>query len=152
MRADHDHGLRLAHDVVRVVNELRMHPGVEGDERITVRIDADAEVAAAVETHRRTIADGVLAVRIELGPTGDGVPVPLNSSLATITGQRCDRAAARAWASCGRRSSASAPLPEAASTNSTTSAKPAVSAKRATAACCASMPRPERRCRSVETR
>jgi hypothetical protein len=29
---------------------------------------------------------------------------------------------------------------------------PAVSAKLTTAACCASMPRPERRCRSVETR
>ena len=84
MRVHHDHGLRLAHDVVRVVNELRVHHGVDGDERITVRIDADAEVAAAVETHRRTIADGVLASRIELGPTEDGVPVPLNDAPARL--------------------------------------------------------------------
>lgn len=88
MRLHHDHGLRLAHDVVRVVNELRVHHGVEDDVRITVRIDADAEVAAAVETHRRTIADGVLAARIELGPTEDGVPVPLNDVPARLALRR----------------------------------------------------------------
>ena len=84
MRADHDHGLRLARDVIRVVNELRVHHAVEDGDRITVRIDADAAVAAAIETHRQAIADGVLASRIELGPTEDGVPVPLNDAPARL--------------------------------------------------------------------
>jgi hypothetical protein len=62
-----------------------------------------------------------------------------------------DRALARAAASCGRRSRASAPLPVSASTYSATTVSPSASANRATVARWASMPRPERRCRSVET-
>jgi isoleucyl-tRNA synthetase len=88
MHADHDHGMRLARDVIRAVNELRVHRGVDDDDHITVRIDADAQVAAAVETYRRTIADRVLATRIELGPTEDGVPVPLNDAPARLALRR----------------------------------------------------------------
>lgn len=88
MRADNDRGLRLAHDVIRVVNELRVHRAVAEGDHVIVRIDADAEVAAAVEAHRRTIADGVLATRIELGPTEDGVPVPLNDVPARLALRR----------------------------------------------------------------
>jgi hypothetical protein len=47
-------------------------------------------------------------------------------------------------ASCGRRSSASAPLPLSTSTNSPASSKPSASANRAMASRCASSPRPER--------
>lgn len=85
MRADHGRGKRLARDVIRVVNELRLHQAVSDGAHVIVRIDAHAEVAAAVETHRRMIADSVLATRIELGPTENGVPVPLNDAPARLT-------------------------------------------------------------------
>lgn len=88
MHADRDQGMRLARDVIRAVNELRVHRGVDDGDPITVRIDADAEVGAAVETHRRTIADHVLATRIELGLTEDGVPVPLNDAPARLALRR----------------------------------------------------------------
>jgi isoleucyl-tRNA synthetase len=91
MRADHGQGVRLARDVIRVVNELRMHQAVDDRDHVIVRIDASAEVAAAVEAHRRTIADSVLATRIELGPTGDGVPVPLNDAPARLALRRTPR-------------------------------------------------------------
>lgn len=88
MRADGDREVRLARDVIRAVNELREHEAMNDDQRIMVRIDADAEVAAAVETHRRTIADDVLATRIELGPTDHGVPVPLGDARARMALRR----------------------------------------------------------------
>ena len=91
VRADHDHVMALARAVIRAVNELRVHQAVDDGDHITVRIDADAEVAGAVETHRRTIADSVLATRIELGPTEDGVPVPLNDAPAWLVLRRAPR-------------------------------------------------------------
>jgi len=55
------------------------------------------------------------------------------SSLATMTGHFLARPAASAAASCGRRSRASAPFPDSASTNSAVSSNRSASAKRVTA-------------------
>jgi hypothetical protein len=74
------------------------------------------------------------------------------SSLATATEQRSARALANAAANCGRRSSASLPLPVSTSTNSATGSNPSSPANRASASRCASMPRPERPCWLVLTR
>ncbi len=68
---------RLARDVVRAVNDLRSRQALARDRQVMVRIDADPELAEAVETHRHTIAADVLATRIEIGPTEHGVTVPL---------------------------------------------------------------------------
>lgn len=65
------------------------------------------------------------------------------SSFATTTGHLLCRAEARAAASRGRRSGASAPLPVSTSVNSEMSAIPSVSAIRATAERCASRPEPD---------
>jgi hypothetical protein len=73
------------------------------------------------------------------------------SSLATTTLHFLLFAAARAAASCGRLSSASAPLPLSNSTNSPQMAKDSAAANRSIAARCASIPRPERCCCRVET-
>jgi hypothetical protein len=60
--------------------------------------------------------------------------------------QRAARALARAAESCGRRSSASLPLPVSTSTNSPMMSIPSVSANRARLSRCASMPRPDCPC------
>ena len=67
------------------------------------------------------------------------VAVPIDRA---VGGDHSRRATASAFASCGRRSSASAPLPLSTSVNSLMSAMVSCSAKRATAARWASMPRP----------
>lgn len=69
---------QLAQHVIGAVRQLRDRQAVADDRRVTVRIDADPEVAAAVERHRQAIAADVLAVRIELGPTMHGVPMPVD--------------------------------------------------------------------------
>jgi hypothetical protein len=74
------------------------------------------------------------------------------SSFATMTGHLPVLPAESAAASCGRRSRASAPLPVSTSVNSAMSAEPSASAKRETAALCASIPRPDRPCLAVDTR
>ncbi|MBW3605061.1 MAG: class I tRNA ligase family protein [Actinobacteria bacterium] len=68
----------LAQHVIGAVRELRDRQAVAHDRRVMVRIDADPEIAAAVEQHRQAIAAGVLAVCIELGPTAHGVPMPVD--------------------------------------------------------------------------
>lgn len=69
---------QLAQHVIGAVRQLRDRQAVAHGQRVMVRIDADPEVAAAVERHRQDIAAGVLAVRIELGPTMHGVPMPVD--------------------------------------------------------------------------
>src|ERR1700704_3941352 len=61
-------------------------------------------------------------------------------------------AAAKAAASCGRRSRASAPFPVSNSEYSSIMVSDSAAAKRSIAALCASIPRPERCCCCVETR
>lgn len=75
----------LARDVVRAVNRLRHDQALGSDQRITVRIDAEPEVSAAVEAHRQAIADDVCATRIELGPTEHGVAVPVGDRPTRVT-------------------------------------------------------------------
>src|SRR4030081_3010056 len=61
-------------------------------------------------------------------------------------------AAANAAASCGRRSSASAPFPASNSAYFSMMVSDSAAAKRSIAALCASIPKPERCCCCVETR
>ena len=74
------------------------------------------------------------------------------SSLATATEALAFFAAFSAALSCGRRSSASAPLPVSTSVNWATISKPSALANAATALRCAFRPKPERPCFWVETR
>ena len=62
----------LAREVVRAVNDLRKRHALSPDQRITLRIDTEPEVASAIQTHLSTIAGDVLATRIELGPIEHG--------------------------------------------------------------------------------
>ncbi len=75
---------QLARDVISAVNGLRRDQDLDVDQRITVRIDAEPEISAAVEAHRQAIADDVRATRIELGPTEHGVAVPVGDRPARV--------------------------------------------------------------------
>jgi isoleucyl-tRNA synthetase len=75
---------RLAREVVTAVHRLRRDQALAADQRITVRIDAEPEVSAAVEVHRQEIADDVRATHIELGPTEHGVAVPVGDHPARV--------------------------------------------------------------------
>ena len=82
-------------------------------------------------------------------PSRDG---PKINTLYRIGSGRWRRASLSAAASCGRRSSASEPLPVSISTKTRASEKPSASAKRSSACFCTSSPRPERPCCDVDPR
>ena len=58
----------LAREAIRFIQESRKRGGLNVSDRITVVIEADAELAEAVEAHRGFIADEVLAVDLTVGP------------------------------------------------------------------------------------
>jgi isoleucyl-tRNA synthetase len=62
----------LARDVVRAVQQARRDAGLEITDRISLVVDAPAEVAAAVMTHRDLIARETLATLMSMGAVGDG--------------------------------------------------------------------------------
>jgi isoleucyl-tRNA synthetase len=55
----------LAREVVRLVQEARKNAGLEVTDRIELRWHAEGETASAVSEHEATIAEEVLAVRVE---------------------------------------------------------------------------------------
>ena len=62
----------LAREVVRLVQEARKTSGFEVSDRITLRWQADGEVAEALVEHQQQVADEVLATTVErTEPTGD---------------------------------------------------------------------------------
>jgi isoleucyl-tRNA synthetase len=74
----------LARDIVRVVQTARRDAGLDVSDRITVVLDAPAEVTAAVEPHRAFVARETLADDITFGgagtsafpgEVGEGIPV-----------------------------------------------------------------------------
>ncbi|HLV58735.1 MAG TPA: isoleucine--tRNA ligase, partial [Natronosporangium sp.] len=74
----------LARDVVRVVQQARREAGLNVSDRITVVLDAPAEVADAVRAHESFVAGEVLATEVSYGDAGeraftgevgDGMPV-----------------------------------------------------------------------------
>ncbi len=58
----------LAREAIRFIQESRKRAGLDVSDRITVIVEADAELAEAVEAHRGLIADEVLAVELTVGP------------------------------------------------------------------------------------
>ena len=75
----------LAREVIRFVQEARKRHGLEVSDRITVTIEADGQLAEAVEAHRQLIADEVLATSFALGsvesPTDADDELGLKASL-----------------------------------------------------------------------
>ena len=57
----------LAREAIRFIQESRKRAGLDVSDRITVIVEADAELAEAVEAHRGLIADEVLAVELSVG-------------------------------------------------------------------------------------
>ena len=68
----------LARDLIRHVQVLRRDSGLEVTDRIRLEVSTDDELAAAVENHRSTIAEAVLADAIEVRTDGSppGVDMP----------------------------------------------------------------------------
>jgi isoleucyl-tRNA synthetase len=62
----------LARDVVRVVQLARREAGLDVADRITLDVDAPAEVTAAVEAYRDFIAAETLAVSVTTADLTDG--------------------------------------------------------------------------------
>jgi isoleucyl-tRNA synthetase len=77
----------LARDVVRVVQMARRDAGLDVSDRITVVVDAPADVVSAVEAHLAFVSGETLADSISFGSAdafagevGDGVPVRVGVS------------------------------------------------------------------------
>ena len=62
----------VARELVRLVNDRRKAMGLELSDRIVLGIYADGRVADAARKHQTWIAEEVLAVKISVGPSGDG--------------------------------------------------------------------------------
>ncbi len=62
----------LARDVVRAVQQARRAAGLDVADRVTVVLDASAEVTAAVRAHADFVAREVLATSVDYGPVSDG--------------------------------------------------------------------------------
>ena len=60
----------LARDVIRFVQETRKNSGLDVTDRISLRWTASGEVAPAIATHARLIADEVLATSVERSEFG----------------------------------------------------------------------------------
>ncbi len=61
----------LARDVVRVVQLARREAGLDVADRISLVVEAPAEVTTAVEAHRDFVATETLAESVAAGPVGD---------------------------------------------------------------------------------
>ena len=57
----------VARDVVRVVQQARKDAGLDVTDRVEVRLDAPADVVAAVEAHREFVSGETLAAALEFG-------------------------------------------------------------------------------------
>ena len=62
----------LARELVRALNDLRKRRDLQLSDRVRIRLEANAEIAAAVEAHGDYIAREVLAVALETGPVAEG--------------------------------------------------------------------------------
>jgi isoleucyl-tRNA synthetase len=62
----------LAREMVRTVQESRKQAGLDVADRIVLMIEGDAEVSAAIESHKEYLMGETLAVRWER-PTGSRV-------------------------------------------------------------------------------
>src|SRR5918998_1149893 len=62
----------LARELVRALNDLRKETGLAVSDRITVAIEADGDVAAAIDAHHDYVAAEVLAVDLAVGGAGPG--------------------------------------------------------------------------------
>jgi isoleucyl-tRNA synthetase len=69
----------IARELVRGINDLRKRRDLDLADRITLRVDASGDVAAAVEAHGDWIAAEVLATRVERAELRDGEEIPLSS-------------------------------------------------------------------------
>jgi isoleucyl-tRNA synthetase len=62
----------LARDVIRVVQQARREAALDVADRITVTVEASAEVVAAVDTHREFVATETLATAVRASTEGSG--------------------------------------------------------------------------------
>jgi isoleucyl-tRNA synthetase len=76
----------LVRQLSRKVNELRKQAGLALDDRITLCVDADAELRLAVEEHREHLERETLAIAVVLGGGCDGA---LAAWEGDIDGHRC---------------------------------------------------------------
>ncbi|AQP45470.1 isoleucine--tRNA ligase [Tessaracoccus flavus] len=65
----------LSREVIRFVQEARKRHGLDVSDRIVLTVEADGQLAEAVETHRQLIADEVLAVELETAAVADPTDV-----------------------------------------------------------------------------
>ena len=80
----------LARETIRAINDLRKSEGFALADRITVRFEAGARLASAVQQHRDWIASEVLATAFDVTESAPGAPN------ATIDGEVVGVALARA--------------------------------------------------------
>jgi isoleucyl-tRNA synthetase len=67
----------VARELVRALNDLRKRLGLELDDRVELELDAEGEVASAIDSHRQAIAAEVLAIELRTGPAEGGQDVDL---------------------------------------------------------------------------
>ena len=62
----------LARDLVRVVQQARREAGLDVGDRISLTVDATAEVTAAVRKHEEFVASETLATSVSYGEVAEG--------------------------------------------------------------------------------
>lgn len=76
----------LARELIHHIQQARRDAGLRIDQRIALGLDLSGELSEAVQAHRETIAEEVLATEITLGPVGDALSkqVSLNGQTVRI--------------------------------------------------------------------
>jgi isoleucyl-tRNA synthetase len=75
----------LARDVVRAVQQARKDAGLDVSDRIALTLgSADEAARAAIAAHEALISAETLATSIDVGPPGEGAPVPVGEG-ASVT-------------------------------------------------------------------
>lgn len=74
----------LARDVVRGVQQARRDAGLSVSDRITLHLDGDDAVLAAVRTHEALVAGETLATSVSLGDLPDGTPIDVTGATARV--------------------------------------------------------------------
>ena len=74
----------LAREWIRALNDLRKAHDFALDQRIRVQVAASGELAAALDAHRATIAEDVLAIAVDDSPRGDE-EVQIAGAIAHVT-------------------------------------------------------------------
>ena len=75
----------VARDLIRLVQQARKEADLAVTDRITLVLQVPPTVLAAIEAHRATVADAVLATEVRYSDAAQSVPASLDEQPVTFT-------------------------------------------------------------------